>query len=536
LPSAALRKIKARNRIRLQISQDRSQRIPLMAHSERMDPVDTTWLRLDRPTNRMIIVGVLMLGGPVDVARLERTLADRLLVFRRFRQRVEYRPTGPWWCDDPNFDIAHHIKRVRLPGAGGRRELEEFVADLASQPLDQLHPLWQYHVVEGYRGGVALINRCHHAIADGIALVGVMLSLTDERPDAPAGPRRTIAPVALADEEGLGFPVRDIVNLAGRVVGTGLRLSDQALRTVFGLAARPARALDYLRDGAGIATELGYLLLMPMDSTTRLKGKLSGDKRVAWADPIPLPEVKAVSHALGCSVNDMLLASVAGALNGYLKEKGDDTTGVEVRALVPINLRPPGSEHTLGNRFGVLAVELPVGVENALERLYEVRRRMAELKKSYEPSVTLGLLAALGFAPQLVQDRLFDLLLSRASAVMTNVPGPQQPLYLAGAEVEQIMFWVPQGHDIGLGISILSFNGQVQLGLISDAALVPDPESIIARFKPEFETLLYYVLMSTWDGESPRPVESAPGAVTLAGTTKPRLRARRSAGRARAAG
>ena len=271
------------------------------------------------------------------------------------------------------------------------------------------------------------------------------------------------------------------------------------------MIGHPTKVLGYLRDGSGVTNELAYLLLMPNDSPTRFKGKPLGDKRVAWTDPIPLPEVKAVSHALGCSVNDMLLASVAGSLNGYLKECGDNSEGVEVRALVPIDLRSGKGEPELGNRFGILAVELPVGIEQPLERLYEVRRRMEALKQSYEPSVTLGLFAAMGYAPNVVQDRLFDLLLSRASAVMTNVPGPQRPLYLGGSEVKQIMFWVPQAHDVGVGVSIFSFNGQVQFGLITDAALVPDPQSIIARFKPEFEKLLYYVLMGPWEDEPAIP-------------------------------
>ena len=153
----------------------------------------------------------------------------------------------------------------------------------------------------------------------------------------------------------------------------------------------------------------------------------------------------------------------------------------------------------LGNRFGVLALELPVGFDSPLARLHEVHRRMEALKQSKEPVVTLGLLAALGNAPQAVQDKIFDLLLSRASAVMTNVPGPQQSLYLAGSELKQIMYWVPRPHDIGMGVSILSFNGQVQFGLITDAALVPDPQSIVARFKPEFEQLLYFVLLEPWE-------------------------------------
>lgn len=478
-----------------------------MPRSERMDLVDTTWLRLDRPNNPMVIVGLFMLAGPVDVDRLERTLGERLLVYPRFRQRVETGVTGLYWRDDPDFDIARHIKRVRLPAPGGRAELERFVADLAAQHLDPNHPLWQYHLIEDYEGGVAVIDRSHHCIADGMALVGVMLSLCDERPDSPS--KFHMPPAGLEDEEGLGFPVRQIVNLASQTVGQGFQLSGKALRASMGMLANPMKALGYLNDGRGIATELGYLLLMPTDTPTRFKGKPSGVKRVAWTDPLPLPEVKAVGHALGCSINDILLASVAGSLHGYLKEHGAETSGVEIRALVPINLRKGADEPELGNRFGILAVELPVGIEQPLERLYEVRRRMEELKRSYEPSVTLGLFAALGHGPKIVQDQLFDLLLSRATAVMTNVPGPQRPLYLAGSEITQIMFWVPQAHDVGVGVSILSFNGRVQFGLMTDAALVPDPQSIIALFRPEFEKLLYYVLMGPWEAAPPPEEDSA---------------------------
>jgi WS/DGAT/MGAT family acyltransferase len=498
----------------------------MMPASERMDPVDVAWWRMDRPANPMVIVGVLMVAGPVDIARLERTLARRLLAFRRFGQRVETSGAGIWWCEDPHFDISHHIKRVRLPGRGLKAELERFVADLASQPLDPSHPLWQFHIVEDYAGGAAVVARIHHAIADGIALIGVALSLTDERPDAPSLPRKRERPVTNRDQS-LEFPLQAIVNLASGVVemvGTGLSLSTEALQAALGLATHPAKAAETLREGTGIAAELAYLLLMPDDSPTRFKGKPSGDKRVAWTDPIPLPEVKAVSQALGCSVNDMLLAAVTGALNGYLRDHGDATDGVEVRALVPIDLRKPGSASELGNRFGVLALELPVGLGSPLARLHEVHRRMEVLKQSNEPAVTLGLLAALGNAPQAVQDKVFDLLLSRASAVITNVPGPQQPLYLAGSELKQIMFWVPRPHDIGMGVSILSFNGQVQFGLITDAALVPDPKSIVARFKPEFEQLLYFVLLELREPVTTEPAEPPGRRVAGANRAKPARR------------
>ncbi|MCG8597890.1 MAG: hypothetical protein MI785_26480, partial [Kiloniellales bacterium] len=151
-----------------------------------MAAVDTTWLRFDRASNPMVIVGVLMLEGPVDAERLQETIVARLLTFPRFRQRVETHLTGLWWSEDRHFNLDRHVKRVRLPGAGGRAELEDFVADLASRRLDRSRPLWQFHIVEGYDGGAALVVRIHHAIADGIALISVFLSLTDDRPDPPA--------------------------------------------------------------------------------------------------------------------------------------------------------------------------------------------------------------------------------------------------------------------------------------------------------------------------------------------------------------
>jgi diacylglycerol O-acyltransferase len=472
-----------------------------MPKRQRMTPVDVSWLRMDRPTNRMVVVSVVILEGPVDIARLERTLAARLLAFPRFRQRVERLPTSFWWSEDPEFDIARHIKRVRLPGAGGKPELQRLVAEFASLPLDDAHPLWQYHIVEDFAGGAAIITRTHHALADGMALVHVLLSLTDENPDAPeAGPSGVTVTRGHGGEEPWAWQA------LLQPIEQGMRFSSAAWQIFQEMATHPEKALDYARHGSGVLGELAYLLTMRPDTPTRFKGKPRGEKRVAWTDPLPLPEVKAVGRVLGCSVNDLLLTSVAGALRRYLATHGDVTAGVELRAVVPINLRAPGSENELGNRFGVVGVELPVGIENPLARLYEIHRRMDELKGSYEPPVTLGLFAALGYVPQLVQDQLFDFLLSRATAVMTNVPGPQHPLYIAGARIRQMMFWVPQSGDLGMGVSILSFDGHVQFGLATDAVLVPDPETVIAYFQPEFEKLLYFVLMEVEPPVEARPV------------------------------
>ncbi len=454
-----------------------------MSHAEKMAAVDTTWLRMEQPTNRMVIVGIMLLQGPVDLARAESRIAERLLRHDRFRQRAEPSTAGAWWRDDPHFDLARHIRRARLPSPGGKAELQAFVAELASRPLDMAHPLWQFHLVEDYEGGIALVTRIHHAIADGIALIGVMLSLMDDQEGfaAPAPPHH----------DDVGF--RAIVEPLIDVIDQGLK----ATGSLLDIAKSPSRLLELVRQGSGVAGELGWLLAMPADSETRFKGPLSGDKRVAWCEPLSLRDVKAIGHALGCSVNDVLLASVAGALRAYLAAKGDATEAVEVRALIPVNLRPaPPSGGNLGNHFGIVALCLPVGEPDPLQRVREVRRRMQELKTSQEALVTLGLLEALGRAPRLLQDQLFEMLLSRASAVMTNVPGPQWELRLESAPVRQVIFWVPQAGTIGIGVSILTYNGQVQFGLMTDTALVPDPEQIVSRFGGEFEKLLLHVLMT----------------------------------------
>jgi WS/DGAT/MGAT family acyltransferase len=289
-----------------------------------------------------------------------------------------------------------------------------------------------------------------------------------------------------------------------------IRLSGNIWVKYVGLMLDPNKAMEYAKLGTGIATEVGKLAMMPNDSTTRFKGKPGTQKCVAWSEPISLPEVKAVGKILGCSINDLLLASAAGALRGYLAEKGDCVEDIEVRALVPVNLRRPGDEQQLGNRFGLVALELPVGVANPLARLYETHDRMEALKGSLQAMLTLSVLGAVGMAPKFVQQQILDLLANKATAVMTNVPGPQKPRWFAGSQLKQQMFWVPQSGNIGMGVSILSYDDKVQFGLITDRARVPDPELIVSRFAAEFDKLLWLVLMEPPERLSdPAAVENA---------------------------
>ncbi len=466
-----------------------------MSSQQRMSPIDTAWLRMDRPNNLMQILGVMLFDGELDYERLRQVIEQRMLAYDRFHQVVQPEATGYRWVDDPDFDLDRHLRRAVLPGRGGKAELERFVADLASTPLHPRRPLWQMHLVDTTMGGQALIMRFHHCIADGIALVSVVMSMADESLPLPAAPR-TRRPDPTQQPQ---LPFGTFWQPVSEAMQTSWELSSTVWSKYLELLGNPTQAMKYARTGSGLTAEAARLLLMPNDSDTRFKGTPGNTKRVAWSDPLPLPEVKAVGKVLGCSVNDLLLSSVAGALRAYLAERGDTTDGVELRALVPVNLRQPNDVGTLGNRFGMVTLVLPVGEANPLARLYETRRRMQELRQSYQPILTLGILGAAGMGPKLVQEGLLDFLANKCSAVMTNVPGPQQPIYLAGARLRQPFFWVPQSGNIGMGVSILSYNHEVQFGIVTDKQLVPDPERIVGRFAQEFQKLLMLVLMEPWD-------------------------------------
>ena len=504
-----------------------------LKNRERMSSVDTAWLRMDTPTNLMMIVGVMMFDGPMDAARFKRTLTHRLLRYQRFRQRVVQDASGAYWFDDEHFDIDNHVHSLNLPAPGGKAALQSLAATLASQSLDHNKPLWMMTVVEDYddhgERGSAVIVRIHHCIADGISLAGVMYSLADETADAPeegiepeamrrARLRRT-ARHAAHDERDL---LAGLVEPLGEAATKALAMSGDLWSKYQDMLSHPDRVADAAKVAADITTELAALALLPADSATSFKGKPSGIKRVSWSEPMPLTDVKAVCKVLGVSVNDILLSCCAGAMGAYLRSNGETTAGVEVRGMVPVNLRARGQEHTLGNQFGLVLLALPVGIENPFLRLYEVKRRMDELKSSYQAMISMGMLGAVGFLPRSLQKQVLDIFSTKASAVMTNVPGPQQALYLAGSPMSQQMFWVPQSGDIGIGVSILSYNHRVQFGLITDRKFVAEPADIVDRFFPEFEQLLFYLLLNgappaDADGGKVAPARSAPARTAAPG-------------------
>jgi len=480
-----------------------------MFDRSRMSFVDTAWLRMDCPHNLMMITGVMMFDGKMDFSRLKRIIETRFLKFERFRQRPKQELTAAYWEADADFDIDRHVCRVKLPAKAGKAELQALASALAAKPLDRDHPLWQFQLVENFAKASALIVRIHHCYADGIALIAVMHSLTTATADAE-DPVESEAPAEPGEPEGeLAFLDQLIVPAAHRL-SQAIKVGGDVLATYIGMLGKPGKAAEFAAQGYELVKQAAALATMPDDSETRFKGTPGEAKVVAWAEPISLEEVKAVGRVLDSSVNDVLLSCVAGALRDYLEGKGDETKGIELRAMVPVNLRPIEQTGKLGNHFGVVALELPVGLANPLARLYELRRRMAALKGSYQAMLSLGLLAAVGMGPKVLQEKVLNLMASKSTAVMTNVPGPKDKRYLAGVRIEQQMFWVPQSGNIGMGVSILSYGGGVQFGLITDKRLVPDPEAIIDRFAEEFDKLLLLTLMEPWDTlREPEEVEES---------------------------
>lgn len=479
---------------------------------ERMSRVDTAWLRMDNPSNLMVILGVWTLAPRVDYEAVCERIAERLLKYPRFRQRVVEDAAGATWVDVPGLDVHQHVVRERLPRVARGKEqaaLQALVGRLAMEPLDHRRPLWKMHLIENYRDeqgreASALVVRIHHSIADGIALISVTMSLVDGGASPPKR-RKSAAPAAQGAEEWIAHtllkPLTDMAVKALDAAGDGAAASLHLLR-------KPAQGVEGTLDAAADAARLAVqvfndaasLALMPDDSKTSLKGKAGRAKRVAWCAPLPLDDVKAVGRALRASINDVLLSCVAGAIGAYLRERGEEVAGKEIRAMIPVNLRPIEEAWKLGNRFGLVPLVLPIGIENPVERLYEVRRRMRELKGSTQPLLAFGLLAVAGLLIKPAQDAMLSLFSRKTTAVMTNVPGPREKLQFCGATLEQTMFWVPQSGDIGLGVSILSYGGGVQFGVIGDTQLCPDPQAIIDQFHPEFAKLTTLTLMLPWEG------------------------------------
>jgi diacylglycerol O-acyltransferase len=481
-------------------------------HRETFSTVDTAWLHMEKPTNPAMITGVILFDKPLDFERLRATIEYRLLPYHRFVQRAREPRFGlglPQWEDDPHFNLDSHLHRIALPAPGDQAALQELVGDLMSTSLDFTKPLWQIHVVENVQTpqgiGSAMIPRLHHCIADGIALMQVVLSMADEDPDAPwpeppERVRRRFNPLGWVFR-----PVKTAARLTGATIHTSITVAHESFHVV----TNPKRRKEMAKTGVDGGRALAKLLLIPPDKKTIFRGPTGVKKRAAWSDPISLEEVKAIGKAMDCTINDVVITAVTGALRRYLEKRGQPTEGLDFRAILPVNLRPPDELEQLGNRFGLVFLSLPIGIQDPIKRLLVIKRRMDQIKDTPEAAVAFGILYTIGMTPSQIEDIIIKIFSMKGTAVITNVPGPKEKLYFAGREIKNFVFWVPAPGDLGMGVSIFSYKGHITVGVETDVRLVPDPETIVQAFHTEFEQLKLWMLVDEVKTPQP-PIEAAP--------------------------
>ena len=444
----------------------------------RVNPVDAIWMNMDRVQNLMVIECVMFLDGPIDRTRFDRVVQRRLIdaypVFSRRPTVAGRRGATHRWRDVDDFDFTGHVREVRLPAPGDDAALQEYVGRFLATPLPRDRPLWDIHLIDGLTNGSAIYVRLHHALADGIALTQVLLSLTDATADEPG------------DRSGSG-EVRH--HGAGDLIEAARRAAPEmthALRPARIVAAMTAATRTGLR-GAGV---LGKLLLT-RNPESALAGAAGSHKRAVWSDPIDLQLIKDIAQSSNATVNDVLVSALAGAIERYHRERGHPA--VDIPTMIPVNLRPVHLPlpRELGNRFALVLLMLPSGTGTAAERLAQTKLRMDQIKRSPEPVITFAMIQGIGRLGRRLSRALVTYFAGKASGVTTNVPGPREPRYLAGTRITSLLGWVPGSGDQTLGTCIFSYAGTVRIGFKTDTNVIPDPDRILGAFHDEIDDLVH---------------------------------------------
>lgn len=424
---------------------------------ERVASNDAMWLQ-DSATNLMVINAVFTTDS-LDLATFLQAWQHRVMEvdggrrFARLRRRIARIRGTAHWEDDPEFDLSRHIIPARDPDLTTTAKLQDYIGAEASRALPDDRPRWQIQVVEDFEPGTsAFIVRIHHSIGDGVSLVSVIFTLMEEM---------------TAEHE--AAPAKGGIRPAAGALGSGM-----------------LKVLSIPFAAPGIL--LRRMLWRP-DRHALHGPKVSGRKQVAWTAPIDIAVVKAAKNRFGATVNDVLMSSVSGALSRYIERHAGP---IVQRLLVsmPVNVRSAHEPLLIENRFAAVPVALPAGIAQVAERVRRVKAEMDGLKRSVVPIVVYGIQRTLlTVLPSGVSRGLIDFLANKCTAVVTNVPGPQLEVRLAGRQVRTMMFWVPQRADIGVGISILSFAGHVQVGVLADNSVLPDARELVREFEEEFEVL-----------------------------------------------
>jgi len=456
-------------------------------HGDRLTAVDASFLAQEGADAHMHVGAVMIFDGPPpayeDVAD---HIRGRLHLVPRFRQKLAFPPleTGrPLWVDDPSFNLEYHVRHTALPSPGSEQQLRALAARVHSQALDRSKPLWEMWLVQGLEGGrFALLSKTHHALVDGISGVDLATVLFDLRPEA--------APVEHSDQPWRPHKPPSALDMAARGARGLIGLPFDAAARVIGAAARPSETLHETREALEGLGEVVWAGLNPAPETP-LNVEIGPHRRLVWVRQ-ELADFKRVKQVLGGTVNDVVLAVVAGALQKWLRSRGVRTEGLELRALVPVSIRARDEHHQLGNRLAAMRAPLPVYVEDPIARLRVVRRAMDGLKESKQAVGAEVLAGMQALAPPTIlaqasrlnfSTRLFNLL-------VTNVPGPQFPLYVLGRRLEDLfpVAFLPKRH--ALAVAIMSYDGGMDFGLLGDYDAMPDLEQLGDMFVASLDELL----------------------------------------------
>jgi diacylglycerol O-acyltransferase / wax synthase len=445
------------------------------AHGDRLTAVDASFLAQEVENAHMHVGAVLIFEGPPpDYDAFCNQIRGRLHLVPRYRQKLAFPPleTGrPLWVDDQNFNLQYHVRHTALPSPGSEEQLRALAARVHSQRLDRSKPLWETWLVQGLEGNrFALISKTHHALVDGVSGVDLATVLFDLEPVPESAPHEGEPWVPQPEPSAAQLAARGIRGL----VRTPFELGGKAL----GAATRPQRSIEVAREALEGVGEVAWAGLNPAP-TTPLNVPIGPHRRFVFARN-ELSDFKLVKDGLGGTVNDVVLTVVAGALRHWLRSRGVRTEGIELRALVPVSIRTNDQRHQLGNQIAAMRGPLPVYVEDPVARLAVVREAMDGLKDSKQALGAEVLAGLQGFAPPTIlaqasrinfSTRLFNL-------IVTNVPGPQFPLYLLGRELQDLfpVAFLPRDH--ALAIAIMSYNGGIDFGLLGDYDAMPDLDEL----------------------------------------------------------
>jgi WS/DGAT/MGAT family acyltransferase len=455
-------------------------------HKDRLSAIDASFLAQEKQSSHMHVGALVTFDGPApSPEEMKAHLEGRLRRVPRYRQKLAFPPLEagrPFWVDDRNFNLDYHVRHTALPKPGSLDQLRELAGRIFSQRLDRSKPLWEIWIAHGLEGGrFALISKTHHALVDGVSgvdLATVLFDLTPVPPEAEEGDAWTPAPEPSDAElvaEGVMGLIRTPFGLAGRAVG--------ALQ-------RPGETIERVREAAEGIGEVVWAGMNPAPDVP-LNVPIGPHRRVRWVQS-RLSDFKEVKNGLGGTVNDAVLAVVAGALRGWLHDRGVRTQGVELRALVPVSIRGEDDKDSLGNRIAAMRGPLPVYVEDPVERLQVVREGMGQLKESKQALGAEVIAGLTDFAPPtlLAQASRLNFSTRLFNLIVTNVPGPQFPLYLLGREMEEIVpvAFLPENH--AMAIAIMSYNGKVDFGLLADYDAMPDIDAFATHLEESLAELL----------------------------------------------